>query len=242
MGKALGAAAYDVQYCLPLWSAIVTFAMAIPLNQARSLSGLEFLAYVNSTSIVVALFISCGFLYSYGAPPLDDYYAQGGANAGDPDVQYYKVGTTGLIADDITFLSFFSAVSKILFAYTGQLLYFEIIAEMVKPEDFPKAFLVSGPYQVGMYTLVSTTGYAYLGSEISGFIIDVIPFSLCNLMWLSFSLSVRVCSCVFFYFVLTRSLNNNSLSLSLSLSLPERATNEQVTPSASPRSSSFFKS
>ena len=43
------------------------------------------------------------------------------------------------------------------------------------PQDFPKTFLIAGPYQVFMYALVGITGYYYKGDAVTGFIIDNIP-------------------------------------------------------------------
>ena len=48
---------------------------------------------------------------------------------------------------------------------------------MKNPARFPVVFAVTGPYQVGVYALVSMTSYAYLGTNVSGFVIAVLPFN-----------------------------------------------------------------
>ena len=50
-------------------------------------------------------------------------------------------------------------------------------AEMKNPARFPVVFAVTGPYQVGVYAIVSMTSYAYLGTNVSGFVIAVLPFN-----------------------------------------------------------------
>jgi len=75
----------------------------------------------------------------------------------------------------LTVYSFATSCSKIAFAYAGQFLYLEIIAEMEKPKDFPLAFVLAGPYQVGMYLLSACVGYYYKGQKAQGLIINFIP-------------------------------------------------------------------
>jgi len=49
------------------------------------------------------------------------------------------------------------------------------MAEMSQIIDFPKSFILSGPYQVGMYVISASIGYAYKGQNAQGLIINWIP-------------------------------------------------------------------
>jgi len=49
------------------------------------------------------------------------------------------------------------------------------MAEMQQPRDFPKAFILAGPYQVGMYLLSACLGYRYKGQKAQGLVINFIP-------------------------------------------------------------------
>ena len=63
-----------------------------------------------------------------------------------------------------TFLDFTNSVTGIIFAYAGQTIYPEMIAEMARPQDFPKALCVSTPYLLSVYTIVGCTAYYYYGA------------------------------------------------------------------------------
>jgi len=75
----------------------------------------------------------------------------------------------------LTFWTFSTAFSKIAFAYAGQFLYLEIMAEMANPIEFPRAFILAGPYQVGMYLFSACVGYAYKGQKGQGLMINFVP-------------------------------------------------------------------
>ena len=167
-GKTLGMIFYDKRICLPTWSAIAAFGMIIPLHQLRTLSSLSGVVLINVVTITMALLITLGYLWSQGSAPMNDEAAS--------KMMWQTVGTTTAIDPSISFNAFFRASATMLFAYSGQFLYVEMMAEMVEPEKFPRAFLYTGPYQVGVYAAVAFTGYAYIGSDVSGFITNVLPF------------------------------------------------------------------
>ena len=167
-GKTLGMLFYDLRICLPVWSAIAAIGFILPLHQLRTLSSLSEVVLVNVFTITVALLITLGYLWSTGRPPLNDVASF--------EMKWQTVGRTYLVDPELSFFVFFEATSTMLFAYSGQFLYVEMMAEMVAPEKFPKVFIITGPYQVGVYAMVAFTGYAYLGADVSGFITDVLPF------------------------------------------------------------------
>jgi len=81
-------------------------------------------------------------------------------------------------------LTFATAFSKIAFAYAGQFLYFEFMAEMIDPSDFPKAvYRLAGPYQVTVYLTAGILGYYLKGQNATGLMVNWIPYN----GWLRFA-------------------------------------------------------
>lgn len=88
---------------------------------------------------------------------------------------------------------------------------------MSEPKDFPKSFLLSGPYQVGMYLLVACTGYYFKGSNASGLLIDYIPFN----PWLRLAAVLLL-----LHMVVTYLIKANVLSRAIHLQLSPKDVND----------------
>lgn len=58
----------------------------------------------------------------------------------------YVEANTYILPPTFSFATFFGATSNYAFAYAGHFLYCEMMAEMEKPEDFPKTFYICGPF------------------------------------------------------------------------------------------------
>ena len=91
------------------------------------------------------------------------------ARGRDPCVQTY------LFARELDAMAVFNGATNLVYAYAGMWMYFEIMAEMAEPADFPKAFLISGPIMVSLYLLVACVGYYYLGEDASGSLVENLP-------------------------------------------------------------------
>ena len=65
----------------------------------------------------------------------------------------------------------------IIFAYAGQTIYPEMIAEMEHPQDFPKALCVSTPYLLSVYTIVGCTAYYYYGAAAPDYLMDILSYN-----------------------------------------------------------------
>lgn len=167
-GLTLGMVFYDVEICLPVWSAIAVFGVILPMQQYRSLGALWWVLVINVVSLTLSIFVALGYLWSSGPAPW------GAENA--KQLYWTNVGETYLVSPSLDFHSFFAALGSFTFAYAGHFLYVEMMSEMKEPEKFPAIFLIQGPYQVGIYLIVACTSFAYLGSGVSGFVINVIPF------------------------------------------------------------------
>jgi len=153
-GKSLGGALYEFHICLPVWMVCV-FIVLGPLSQLRTLNAATTLCYLNMTALLAAIFI---------------VIAQLVMNGRGPEVQ------THVIAEDLTFNSVMQSMSSIYFAYGGSYIYYELMAEMKDFTDFPKAFIIAGPFQVGVYLLVGIVGYYYKGQDAAGYYLDNLGF------------------------------------------------------------------
>lgn len=84
-------------------------------------------------------------------------------------------GQTHLVQPNLTLLPFFGSMGNICYAFTGHWMYFEMMVEMERPETFPKVFYINAPIQLGLYLVVTITGYYYLGDTATGYLPDNIP-------------------------------------------------------------------
>uniref|UniRef100_A0A7S2W8R5 Amino acid transporter transmembrane domain-containing protein n=1 Tax=Mucochytrium quahogii TaxID=96639 RepID=A0A7S2W8R5_9STRA len=148
---------FDVALCGPIFGAIVVGVMILPM-QIRTLHGTTILVWANFVFICIAVFVALFFMMFNMS-----------THRALPDV-----GTTQVVADDITWISFLNAISKIMWAYMGCYVYLQMMSEMKKPGDFPKTFLISGPFQFLMYLFVAVVGYMYDGNKAGGIIIAAI--------------------------------------------------------------------
>jgi len=128
--------------------------------QLRNFESMKWLMWFNMGTITVALIVTLGYVGSLGT----DQSVLPGRGA-------------QLFPSNLDALTFATAFSKIGFAYAGQFLYFEFIAEMVDPRDFPKAvYRFSGPYQVTVYLASALVGYHLKGQDATGLMVDWIPY------------------------------------------------------------------
>lgn len=82
---------------------------------------------------------------------------------------------TFLFAEDLTFMTAFGAMTNILYSYTGHWMYFELMAEMRDPEDFPRVFIITAPVQVILYLFIACIGYYYTGDKAESYFLDNLP-------------------------------------------------------------------
>merc|ERR1719473_343580 len=69
-----------------------------------------------------------------------------------------------------------AVVGMVVYAYGGNWMYFEIMSEMKEPKDFPKAYSVNGPLQLGFYLIAGLVGYAYRGDQAKAYLLDELEF------------------------------------------------------------------
>jgi len=154
VGKTLGSAVYGVHLCLPIWM-LIAFAVILPITQLRTLNSAATICFVNLAAILIVIAIVIAQLAKDGR--VDNV-------------------VTEVVADGLDFATVMKALSSIFFAYGGQFMFYELMAEMKDFTDFPKTFTIAGPFQVGVYLLVGIVGYYYKGVNASGFFLDNLPF------------------------------------------------------------------
>jgi amino acid permease len=126
--------------CVTVWF-VIPFAVALVIGQLRSLHGISWVAFVGALCIFLPIVMTCSKV-----PELSK-----GAHA----------YTT--IAGD-SFVNGVVAMTDIVFAFAGHLIFYEFMAEMKDVRDFPKSLLVS--QLVGFVFCMFTAAfvYVYLGN------------------------------------------------------------------------------
>lgn len=154
MAKTLGSAFYSVHWCEAAWSGIVIL-LFMPLMRIRNIQETHWMNVANFVTITLALLITCLGL-RHVAP-------------GEPAVTHWYPAAAG-------FQEFFGSISMMVFAFSGNWMYFELMAEMRRPQDFLKAFTIAGPTQLGLYCVTGIAGYVTFGQAVPFSIMDTLQF------------------------------------------------------------------
>jgi len=83
-----------------------------------------------------------------------------------------------MVAEDIHLSGVFGAATNVVYSFTGHWLYFELMAEMEKPEEFTKALWVNTPLQIFLYLLVAFWAYYFGGDASEGYFLENIVNNL----------------------------------------------------------------
>lgn len=78
----------------------------------------------------------------------------------------FKGGDIEVTAETNLFHSF-TAVTNIVFAYCAHVAFFGLIAEMEKPEDFPKALCMLQFFEIALYVVAAIVIYYYVGDDVA---------------------------------------------------------------------------
>jgi amino acid permease len=147
---------YELDLCQPIASMLVC-AVLMPFNQIQTLHGISTISAIGFVAIVVAVACCLGWAW-FG------------------DDARWDSESHELLPRGIGFFSAFAAMSGFTFAYAGQTIYLEILAEMKDARSFPKALLLSTPIMLVAYATVAFTGYGVAGSATPPSLMDVLPF------------------------------------------------------------------
>jgi len=164
MTTALKLTFYTTTLCNPTWN-VVSLCILLPVTQFRVLAEMRWLPVANFVIILTSVVVSLIGL----AAASKDGAATSVARAGAPN-------GTELVASAMTVSSFFSAQALIAFAFSGVIIYCEIIGEMKQPAQFRSSLLlIASPLIFTLYLATGVTGYAFLGSEPFDLIVSVLP-------------------------------------------------------------------
>uniref|UniRef100_A0A7S4VNH9 Amino acid transporter transmembrane domain-containing protein n=1 Tax=Alexandrium monilatum TaxID=311494 RepID=A0A7S4VNH9_9DINO len=153
MADTLGSVFYSVHWCEATWSVIIV-VLFLPLMQLKNLQETFFLNIVNFVTILAVVILTCILVSTTPRT--------------EPAI------TSWLPASD--FRTAFGALSMLVFAYSGNWMYFELMAEMTEPKKFLKAFSIAGPTQVGLYALIGCVCYGVMGRSVPASVVEVLRF------------------------------------------------------------------
>uniref|UniRef100_A0A7S2PGK9 Amino acid transporter transmembrane domain-containing protein n=1 Tax=Zooxanthella nutricula TaxID=1333877 RepID=A0A7S2PGK9_9DINO len=140
----LGTSLQDVArpgLCLYTALALACGVAVIPVAAIRNLGDSVVLCFANLLLIVAVVVIALAKIVGQADPS-----APSAAHA---------------FAPDLTLAAAFGAATNVVYSYSGQWMYFEIMDTMDAPWDFPKAFGVAGPIMVSIYLSVALVAYCF---------------------------------------------------------------------------------
>ncbi|KAF2733989.1 putative amino acid transporter [Polyplosphaeria fusca] len=143
----------DHSLCTVVFSVIVTI-MGIVMSLPRTLNHISFMSMFSAACMGIAILLFMVFagiedapLYGY----LGDYPKLG------------PVKTYALTPSGTTFVAAMNAVLNITFLWVPQILFPAFIAEMERPEDFPKSLAVLSVLSIILFIIPPAIGFRYLG-------------------------------------------------------------------------------
>ena len=143
----------DHSLCTVLFSLIATL-IGIILSIPRTLRHVSFMSIGSSICMGIAILL---FLVFAGIEPAPGYGYNGDYPTAGP-VETYAFPLPGT-----TWVDCMNAVLNITFLWVPQILFPTFIAEMEKPEDFPKSLAVLTALSVILFIIPPAIGFRYLG-------------------------------------------------------------------------------
>lgn len=156
MADTLGSAFYSVHWCEATWCGVIVLIF-LPLSQMKNLHETFWLNIVNFSTITAVVVLTCIVLVTT-------------LEQGDGIVTDWMPQVT-------SFHDSFGALSIMVFAYSGNWMYFELMSEMKEPKKFLQSFTIAGPTQLGLYLLMGGIGYSALGRSVPPSILEALHFS-----------------------------------------------------------------
>ena len=107
---------YDVQLCKPWWMVISAVIILVLMQFSRTLHNASLMCWFNMASITISVWIAIIYMLIQGTETtMGDAY-------------------TELVNSNLTVQTFFGAMASFVFAYSGQFMYLELMAEMKRPQ------------------------------------------------------------------------------------------------------------
>jgi len=144
LSQTLAVVFYGVASCQPLWG-LLAMVMLLLICQFRTFGHASLLFWANSVFITLSLTIMVVVLFIQ-MPPED------------------KIEISIGVPPGMDWISFFTGISKLIYAFLAQFVYLEIMKSMREPKDFTKALCyIAGPTQIFLYVFVGSVAYRYAG-------------------------------------------------------------------------------
>jgi hypothetical protein len=143
----------DHSQCTVVFSVIATL-MGIVMSTPRTLNHVSFMSMFSSACMGLAILLFLIFAGIEDAP----FYGYNGNYPTDGPVRTYKYPLPGT-----TWVDCMNAVLNITFLWVPQILFPTFIAEMEKPQDFPKSLAVLTGVSVFLFIVPPAIGFRYLG-------------------------------------------------------------------------------
>mmetsp|Transcript_7225 Transcript_7225/g.18560 ORF Transcript_7225/g.18560 Transcript_7225/m.18560 type:complete len:356 (+) Transcript_7225:955-2022(+) len=170
LGRTVQAVFFTSRLCLPLASMVAALCVW-PVAQLRSLHDLNALIVVGNTTIVAVVAACLAQMLTAGVVELGEV----NHHVALEDIGYAPA------------LRGVSAITGIVFAYSGQAIFLEIMSEMRQPAAFNTALTGATTALFLLYTLISGVGYGFRGPSTPAYLLDVMPYS-----WLRAAVNVTL--------------------------------------------------
>ncbi|KAJ5656994.1 hypothetical protein N7507_008944 [Penicillium longicatenatum] len=143
----------DHSLCTAVFSVITTI-MGVIMSTPRTLHHVSFMSMFSSACMGIAILLFLVFAGIETAP----LYGYFGDYPTDGPVKTYAFPLPGT-----TFVNCMNAVLNITFLWVPQILFPSFIAEMERPQDFPKSLAVLGVISAILFIVPPAIGFRYLG-------------------------------------------------------------------------------
>ena len=143
----------DHSLCTVVFSVIVTL-MGIVMSIPRTLKHVSFMSMFSAACMGIAILLFLVFVGIEDAP----LYGYNGNYPTDGEVKTYAFPLPGT-----TWVACMNAVLNITFLWVPQILFPTFIAEMERPQDFPKALAVLASISAVLFIVPPAIGFKYLG-------------------------------------------------------------------------------
>mmetsp|Transcript_6221 Transcript_6221/g.10691 ORF Transcript_6221/g.10691 Transcript_6221/m.10691 type:complete len:468 (-) Transcript_6221:296-1699(-) len=137
------------------WFTVVTAMFLFPFCQLRTLHHISFAAAASGIAIFGALIIILVLAFN--------------------DLQTGRVPSGVPVSSHQTFLKTMASMTTAIFSFGGQGLFFETMAEMKRPKEFPRAVTSTTLLIFVIYLIVSLVCYYVYGEHVQGNILFALP-------------------------------------------------------------------
>mmetsp|Transcript_6195 Transcript_6195/g.11006 ORF Transcript_6195/g.11006 Transcript_6195/m.11006 type:complete len:479 (-) Transcript_6195:63-1499(-) len=158
---------YDhLEWC-KWWYTLGTVLFLLPFCQLRTLHHVSYVASASAVAIFLAL--ATVLLTTFTDDRVTSLTDQ------RLDIELANRNDGGAGGDELSLLKVIASISTAVFAFGGQGLYFETMAEMRQPDHFPRSVVVTTALILAVYLIVSVSCTYVYGTHVEGNILFALP-------------------------------------------------------------------